>query len=228
LTYPPTAAIVPLDRGRLFFDRARTRYRTRDADHGYPEDPGESPTWQAGYEAFKRGEQLAALPYIEARVTDPDKHSERALAYQRYRAQELSAHELPDFVDIFSDDPHLRAKLGLQTEPDASAEEALIQACGNCHNDVLDQTLSRARCNIDLWTLDRSEITRAIERIERAPHARGVVPPPEARQLDPRARERLLDFLRADPLSSAADSRLQQAAAMGMAGGKDRRAARRR
>jgi len=198
-----------------------------DPDHGYPTDPGDSPTWQASFEAFKRGEQLA-LPYLEARVTDPDKQKKLVAAYQRYRNGELSEDELPDFADIFSDDPSVRARLGLQTEPDASAEEALIQACGSCHNDVLDQTLSRARFNIDLWKLDRSEVEVAIERIERAPGTRGVMPPPEARQLDPHVRERLLDYLRGDPLASDPDTRLQRAAALGMAGGQDRRAAPRR
>ena len=198
-----------------------------DPDHGYPQGPGDSPTWDAAYEAFKRGEQLA-LPYLEARVSDPGKHSAHVRDYQRYRAGELSADELPDVGDIFPDDPSVRAQLGLQTEPGSSPEQTLIQACGSCHNDVLDQTISRARFNIDLWKLDRSEIALAIDRIERDHGAPGVMPPPEARQLDPEARLQLLDFLRRDPLASEPDSRLQHAAAMGMSGGEGRRAAPRR
>jgi hypothetical protein len=198
-----------------------------EADAGYPEDPGPSPTWHAAFDAFKRGEQLA-LPFVEVRVTDPDKHAARSAAYQRYRAGKISADELPDLGDIFPDDPLVRAQIGLQTEPDASPRDALIQACGSCHNDVLDQTISRARFNIDLWKLDGAEIERAIERIGREPGQLGVMPPPEARQLDPAARERLLSYLKGDPLSAKPDERLQQAAAMGMAGGRDRRAAPRR
>jgi mono/diheme cytochrome c family protein len=198
-----------------------------DQERGYPEAPGDSPTWKEAWEAFKRGEQLA-LPFIEARVTDPDKHAQRTQAYQRYRAGELSEDELPDLGDIFSDDPRVRAQIGLQTDPDASAEEALIQACGSCHNDVLDQTLSRARFNVDLWKLDGAEISIAIDRIARAPGESGVMPPPEARQLGPEVRERVLDYLRRDPLALEPDTRLQRAAAMGMAGGKNRRALARR
>ena len=93
-------------------------------------------------------------------------------AYRRYRAGELAADELPDLADIFPDDPLVRAQIGLQTEPDATPADALIQACGSCHNDVLDQTISRARFNIDLARLDRAAIERAIERIE--------LPPPRA------------------------------------------------
>lgn len=190
---------------------------------GYPDEPGPSPTWQAAYDAFKRGEQLA-LPYLEVRVTDPDKLADRSEAYVRYRNAELDLDELPDFADVFPDDPQTRARIGLQTEPDASAEEALIQACAGCHNDVLDQTISRARFNVDLWKLDRAELAVAIERIQRKPGSRGVMPPPEARQLDPEARARLLDYLERDPLAAEPDQRLQRAAAMGMSGGKNRRA----
>jgi hypothetical protein len=52
----------------------------------------------------------------------------------------------------------------------------------------------------------------------------GVMPPREARQLAVTARERLLKYLRSDPLALAPDVRLQLAAAMGMAGGRNRRA----
>jgi len=113
----------------------------------------------------------------------------------------------------------VRAHIGLQNEPDASPVEALIQACGSCHNDVLDQTISRAEFNVNLWQLDPREIEVAIERLERAPSERGVMPPPEARQLDPAARERLLEYLRSDPLSQEPDVRLVRAAESGMTGG---------
>jgi hypothetical protein len=191
--------------------------------NGYPDEAGLSPTWQAAYDAFKSGEQLA-LPFIEARVTDLDKQAERIEAYTHYRNGELDADELPDLGNMFPDDPQVRARIGLETEPDASAEDALIQACASCHNDVLDQTISRARFNVDLWKLDGAEITLASERIQRAPGARGVMPPPEARQLSAEVRKRVLDYLRNDPLKADPDERLQHAAAMGMSGGKDRRA----
>jgi hypothetical protein len=193
----------------------------------YPTEAGTSPTWEDAYAAFKTGDQLP-LPYLEPRVTDARKLKERIEAYQRYRDGDLSAHELPDFADIFPDDPRVRARIGLQTEPDATAEEALIQACGSCHNNVLDQEISRARFNIDLWRLDRAEIERAVDRIERSPGDPGVMPPPEARQLDPKVRERLLDYLRNDPLSLEPDKHVQRAAVIGMSGGAERRASLRR
>lgn len=185
---------------------------------GYPPEPGPSPTWNAAYEAFKRGEQLA-LPYLEQRAVDLDKQTELARAYQRYRSGELDADDLPDLADIFPDDPSVRAQIGLQIEPDATPVDALIQVCGGCHNDVLDQTISRARFSIALSRLDRAEIDLAIDRIQRPRDAPGAMPPPESRQLDDGGRERLLEYLRQDLKSTEIDPRLEHAATAGMLGG---------
>jgi hypothetical protein len=187
-------------------------------DTGYAETIQDSPTWEAAYEAFKRGEQLA-LPYVELRATDPDKQAALSEAYRRYQDGELEAEDLPDLGDIFPDDPRVRARIGLETEPDATPEEALIQACGPCHNDVLDQSISRARFTIALGRLDRATIDRAIERIELPAGALGVMPPPEARQLTPEVRDRLLEYLRSDLEPEAIDPMLERAAELGMRGG---------
>jgi mono/diheme cytochrome c family protein len=213
----------------VFFDAPRIQNERwpYDPETHYGDAPRPSPTWEAGWEAFKRGEQLA-LPYLEPRATDPDKLAQLSETYARYRAGEISEDELPSLADIFPDDPALRARIGLQNEPDASPVDTLIQACGSCHNDVLDQEISRARFNVNLWQLDPAEIEVAIERIERAPSEHGVMPPPEARQLDPAARERLLDYLRSDPLAQAPDERLVRAAELGMAGGSRPKATTRR
>jgi hypothetical protein len=180
--------------------------------------PLPSPTWERGYEAFKRGEQLA-LPYLETRAVDLDKQVRLSAAYRRYLAGEITADELPDLADIFPDDPQVRARIGLATEPDATAVDALIQACASCHNDVLDQTLSRARFSIDLARMDRAEIETAIERIELPSDAPGAMPPPEARQLAPGVRERLVAYLRQSAQAPIAEPRLARAAELGMAGG---------
>jgi hypothetical protein len=185
---------------------------------GYPEEPQPSPTWERAYAAFKRGEQLA-LPHYSAQPTDADKQAQLTEAYASYRAGELSADDLPDLADIFPDDPHERALIGLQTEPDATPAETLVQACGPCHNDVLDQSISRARFNVRLAGLPRSEIDAAIERISLAAGEPGAMPPKEARQIDAGVRERLVEFLRQDERSAHDDELLDHAARMGMAGG---------
>lgn len=208
----------------LLFDAPRIeeeRWPFDEQAGTYSATPQPSATWEAAYEAFKRGEQLA-LPYFDARPTDPVKQARLTKAYQDYQAGRLSADELPDLSDVFPDDPLTRAKIGLQTEPGASAPELLIQACGACHNDVLDQTISRARFNIELARMSREELDRAVARIELPSHAPGAMPPPEGRQLDAAGRAALLAYLRVNQRSAEDDAMLSHAARIGMTGGYER------
>lgn len=194
----------------------RERY-PRQADGSFPESPMPSPTWNNAYEAFKRGEQLA-LPYFEPRVTDAAKLAKLTAAYQSFRKSELAAEKLPDMADIFSDDRHTRAQIGLQTEPDATPAQALIQACGGCHNDVLDQNVTRAKFNIDLSRMSRQELDLAIKRIGLSRTAEGAMPPSNARQLDSDVRQHLVEFLRSGVEPGSVDPMLQRAANLGMKG----------
>jgi hypothetical protein len=177
--------------------------------------PRRSPSWDRAYAAFKRGEQLA-LPHYDERPTDADKQARLSSAYARFRAGQLGADELPDLADIFPDDPHVRAELGLQAEPDATPSQALVQACGSCHNDMLDQSISRARFNIDLARMSRAELDLAMARIELSPTSTGAMPPPGVRQLGAEVRERLLAYLRDNVRSSDDDALLGRAARLGM------------
>jgi hypothetical protein len=188
----------------------------RTPDGEYPAEPQASELWENAYAAFKRGEQLA-LPYVEQRATDPDKLAALSAAYTAFR--EGTREELPDLSDVFPDDPMVRARIGLQTEPDATPVETLIQACGACHNDVLDQTLTRARFNIDLSRMDGTELALAVERMLRSSGTPGVMPPPEARQLDSAAKKRLIDYLRTDARGAGRVDALVHAAKLGMTGG---------
>lgn len=111
----------------------------------------------------------------------------------------------------------MRAEIGLQTAPGDSPVTLLITACGSCHNDVLDQRISRARFSIDLATMDEAERKLAVERILRAPHEPGAMPPPEGRQLTPEARDRLTAYLQTASRDAQDDSALSHAAKQGMA-----------
>jgi hypothetical protein len=196
----------------LFDSLAIERERwPKDAD-----GPQRSPTWDAAYAAFKRGEQLA-LPYFAPRATDPDKQLQLTAAYRDWRDGKLSSEALPDLADIFPDDAQTRAEIGLQTEPDATAAETLIQACGSCHNDVLDQALSRARFSVALPRLDRTELERAVVRLTAAEGSAGAMPPKGARRLDPDSRVRLINYLQSEGRSEADDALLEHAARAGSA-----------
>lgn len=178
--------------------------------------PRRSPTWDAAFAAFKRGEQLA-LPHFEPRATDARKQAALSDAYARYRRGELGADDLPDLSDIFPDDPQVRAEIGLATEPQATASETLIQACGACHNDVLDQTISRARFSVALGRMDRAARDLAIARIELPASDSKVMPPAGMRQLHPEGKRRLLAYLKQTQRPAAEDAQLEAAAKLGMA-----------
>jgi hypothetical protein len=96
----------------------------------------------------------------------------------------------------------------------------LVQACGSCHNDVLDQSLSRALFNIDLARMSRAELDLAIARLKAEPGA-GVMPPPGERQLDPDARAQLIEYLESNVRSSDDDALLGRVARLGMMNGGD-------
>lgn len=211
-------AVVPREQP-LLFDAAAIfdeRWPWHPED-GYPARPRRSETWDRAYAGFKRGENLP-LPYFGERATDPVKLAALAEAYAQYRFGERSVETLPDLADIFPDDPQVRAEIGLQTEPGATPVEALIQACGPCHNDVLDQEVSRARFNIALAGISADERMLAIERIQRARHEPGVMPPPEARALDAEARASLTRYLARQERAAEDDAMLAEAARLGMAG----------
>ena len=156
---------------------------------------GESETWNAIYERANRGEAIP-VPYHDVKVTDPNKLATMTQAYAAYRAGDLPREELPDIRDVYPDDPELRARMGLSTSPGLSGEEVLMQACSMCHNEKLDQTVSRSRFDVDLHMLDREMKERAIARIHLPPNNPGAMPPPLVRQLSDEARERLVELLR--------------------------------
>ena len=163
-----------------------------------PEDnsvPGQSPTWQADYERSLAGEVIP-VPYLDVKVTDAGKLARMTRAYQAYRSGDLAAEDLPDIRDVFPDDPERLAEMGMSTEPGLSGEGVLLQACSPCHNERLDQTLSRARFRADLQGMSRDEKDVAIGRLglpESDPH---VMPPALVRTLTPDARRRAIEALR--------------------------------
>jgi hypothetical protein len=178
--------------------------------------PARSQVWDELYANFKRGRHLP-LPYFTPNPADPGKLAALGDAYARYRRGELAAEALPDLADVFPDDPQARAEIGLSTEPAASPAELLVQACGSCHNDVLDQSVSRARFSVRLARMSREELDLAIARIELPGDREGVMPPHGMRQLDAGGRARLLAYLRENVRSAEDDALLEDAARVGMA-----------
>ena len=156
--------------------------------------PGQSATWDAIYERAKRAEAIS-VPYHDVKVTDPEKLARMTEAYTDYRLGRIARSDLPDLRDVYPDDERLQAQMGLITEPGLDAEGVLLQACGQCHHDRLDQSVSRARFRADSRRLDREAKDRAIARLMLSPEHPAVMPPAFARQLSEEGRARLLELL---------------------------------
>lgn len=180
------------------FDSQTIEAEVRASASGQPADntmAGQSATWHAGYEAARRGEAIT-FPYHDVKITDPDKLAHMTEVYQSYRAGELDRADLPDIRDVLPDDQARLSEMGLATKPGASGEEVLLEACSMCHNERLDQSLSRARFRADLQGLSRSEKDRAIERLQLPATDLQAMPPARLRVLTLEARQRAIDVLR--------------------------------
>lgn len=157
--------------------------------------PGTSETWRAAYEVSRRGDAIA-VPYHDVKVTDRLKLEAMTSAYQAFRRGELQSGELPDIREVFPDDPALLADMGMMTEPGLDGAAVLVQACSQCHNPRLDQTLTRARFRADLLGMTRAEKELAIRRLQLPRHDPEAMPPARLRVLSDEARQRAIAVLR--------------------------------
>ena len=103
------------------------------------------------------------LPHPTAVFTDPLRQAEGATAYKALMGGD-SAHPLPDLTELHSV-PALHSTQR-RPSPNASGEQILTEACARCHNQRLDQSLSRA--NFDpsrLAELTRAQLDAVAERL---------------------------------------------------------------
>lgn len=128
---------------------------------------GISPTWQKLYDQFVAGTVIAP-PFHDVKVSDPAKLALLTDAYQSFLDGTLPAGELPDIRDIFPDTA-LR-DMGFMVKDGLSGSEIITQACTQCHNAKLPQDITRARFDVDLSKMSRTEKDIAIERPEARRH----------------------------------------------------------
>jgi hypothetical protein len=134
---------------------------------------GKSATWQAAYDAAVGGQFIAA-PYHDVKVTDPTKLSAMSNAYKAWLGG--TAKDLPDVRDVFLDEG-LR-DMGFAPKKALNGRQLLVQMCQQCHNQALDQTLSRALFNVDqLDAMTRKEKDVAIDRLRMSLDTRLRMPP---------------------------------------------------
>jgi hypothetical protein len=152
---------------------------------------GQSPTWQALYDAAAAG-QFIATPYHDVKVTDPDKLAHMTSAYQQWRSGSLQA--LPDVRDVFLDDG-LR-DMGFAPKVGQTGRALLVQMCAECHDTSLDMTVTRERFVVDqLDQLSRGEKDTAIDRLQLPASTRLRMPPPLFRTITDGERQAMITEL---------------------------------
>jgi hypothetical protein len=143
---------------------------------------GASATWQSLYQGSKSG-RFVPVPYFSPMATDPVKVQALVKQYTSVMAGTLPPNQMGDLSDVFPDAAQRamthRPALGL------NGRQILVQACQQCHNSRLDQTISRASFNVEtLDTLSRLEKNEAIRRINTPKDACEHMPPNRFRELD--------------------------------------------
>jgi len=136
---------------------------------------GSSATWDALYAKTVAGLEIPT-PYHSVPHTDPAKVSPMIQAYVDVMAGTLPRDQLPAINDIVRDDA--LADMSIRPKAGLDGKGILQHMCTMCHNDKLDQTISRARFDVTkLATLPRDVKDEAIRRL--------MLPEQDARHMPP-------------------------------------------
>ena len=142
---------------------------------------GTSTTWQSQYQAAESG-QFIPVPYYDFRATDPTLVQPLVSQYAAVMSGKQPASSLGDMTAVFDD----AQKRALSHEPalGLTGRQILVQACSQCHNAKLDQTISRASFDVGkLDTMSRAEKDEAIRRINLPTNDCSHMPPTRFRDL---------------------------------------------
>ncbi len=155
---------------------------------------GQSSTWQRLYDSSAAGEFIP-VPYHDVKVTDPNKLQFAIDQYQLFKSGQLTAASLPDIRRVFLDDA--LEEMSMRPRTGASGKEILLQACAQCHNSRLDQTISRARFDVtQLDTMPDAAKQAAIARMKLPANDRLHMPPALFRTLPDAALNAAVDALK--------------------------------
>ena len=136
---------------------------------------GSSSTWASLYARAVAGTEIAP-PYFGIPQTDPAKMAPMIQAYQQWRTGALAAAQLPDIRDTLLDGA--LADMSIRPKPGLDARGILTHMCAQCHNSRLDQSLSRARFNVErLDQVPREVRDEAIRRLQLPDTDRKKMPP---------------------------------------------------
>jgi hypothetical protein len=125
--------------------------------------PGSSQTWSALYQNAVAGIDIP-VPYHDVKITDPQKLASMTSAYQAVINGTMPRSGLPDIRQVILDEA--LPELSLRPAAGLDGPGILKHMCQRCHNSTLDQTLSRAKFNVEqLVSMSRDEKDEAITRL---------------------------------------------------------------
>ena len=180
------------------------------------------------------GRTIIPIPYHDVKVTEPALLEKYTQQYQDFRAGLVSLDQFEDHRNALRTDQTQRANMGYAVRAGTDPKTMLIQSCNQCHNSKLDQTLSRAKFDVDLDSMGArapAAIEVAITRLklgysnarlkqegikffnkagEEVELAEGehllTMPPRRFKDLDDAQIDSLIDFLNAEKARLAASS----------------------
>lgn len=144
--------------------------QVRNSSPAQPADntvPGTSDTWEQLFQMAARGytddgRTIIPIPYHDVKVTEPELLEKFTQQYQDFRAGLVSMDEFEDHREVLRTDPVQLANMGFAVRPGTDPKTMMIQSCNQCHNSKLDQSLSRAKFDVDLDAMG----DRAVAAIE--------------------------------------------------------------
>ena len=95
---------------------------------------------------------------------------------------------MPDFRNVFPSSPDILSQIGIRAVPGLSASALAVNACMQCHNSNLDQTLTRAKFNVNAMlngTMSAAEKAVTVQRILAPSDSVTLMPPLRFRTLLP-------------------------------------------
>jgi mono/diheme cytochrome c family protein len=179
------------------FNTAKIEQQVQQSNPAEPEQNmpmGASSAWQNIY-LFAAGGNAIPVPYHDVKVTDPSKLATLSAAYRSFVDGALPARELPDIRDVLLD--AALPDMGLEPRAGADGLGILQQMCQRCHNSELDQSISRARFDVERFaSMSRGEKDQAIARLTASASSPTLMPPARFGSLSPRDLQTVVDFLR--------------------------------
>lgn len=176
----PSTTDVPFDPGQVLRER----------------DAGLRDTW-ASYDKEVGAARRIPVPFYDIDTTDPVRRAATTEAYRMVRDGLSPQSAMLDPRDVFSE--AARDALNQAPRRDRTAVDLLARYCGRCHNERLDQTVSRARFRWDgVAKLDPSYREAIIARLNLPDDHENKMPPARFSKLPAWAIDALSSYLR-DP-----------------------------